>query len=245
MATRVTVRRYGRVAAVVVAAGEGRRMGTPGAKAFIPLKGVPILVHAIQPLEACGRIQSLYPVLPEQDLHSWHQKILQKFPLKKARPPVAGGLRRQDSVRLGLESIREDIDIVLIHDGARPFVDASMVERLLDKMEETQAAVLAVPAKETMKIVSPYGRVLETLAREAVWHIQTPQAFDYHIIVEAHRKAVVDGIMATDDSTLVERLGVSVTVVHGSYRNIKITTPEDLIIARALLENRRRSASES
>lgn len=239
MATRVAVQRNRRrVAALIVAAGEGRRMGTHRTKAFVPLKGVPILVYAIQPFEACSSIQSLYLVLRKQDLQSWHQEILEKFPFKKTKPPVAGGLRRQDSVRLGLESIREDIDIVLIHDGARPFVDASMLERLLDKMEEAQAAVVAVPAKETMKIVSSHSRVLETPAREVLWHIQTPQAFDYRIIVEAHHKAVEDGIVATDDSTLVERLGIPVTVVQGSYKNIKITTPEDLIIARALIENR-------
>ena len=226
-----------KVAAVIVAAGEGRRMGTSRAKAFIPLNGTPMLVYAIRPFEACSRIQSLHPVLRKEDIHSWHQKILEKFPFKKANSPVAGGSSRQDSVRLGLESIREDIDIVLIHDGVRPFVDARMLEQLLDTMEEAQAAVLAVPAKETMKVVSSGGRVLETPDREALWHIQTPQAFDHRIILEAHRKALADGIMATDDSTLVERLGIPVTVVQGSYRNIKITTSEDLIIARALLEH--------
>jgi 2-C-methyl-D-erythritol 4-phosphate cytidylyltransferase len=234
-----------RVAALIVAAGEGRRLGAPQTKAFIPLKGIPILAHTIQSFEASSRIQSLYLVLREKDLDSWHQKIFKKFPSKKTRQPVAGGLRRQDSVRLGLESIKEDIDIVLIHDGARPFIDTTIIERLLDTMEEAQAAVVAVPAKETIKIVSSAGHVLETPAREGLWQIQTPQAFDYRLILEAHRKAFADGFVTTDDSTLVERLGVPVTVVCGSYKNIKITTPEDLILAQALLEDRGRSSCES
>lgn len=227
-----------KVAALIVAAGEGRRMGSFHAKAFIPLEGVPILVHAIQPFEACRRIQSLYLVLREQDIRSWDGEILKRFPFKKTKPPVVGGSRRQDSVRLGLEAITEDIDTVLIHDGARPFVDESVLEKLLDTMEEAPAAVIAVPTKETLKIVSSHGHILETPARERLWHIQTPQAFDFHIIAEAHHKALADGVVATDDSTLVERLGVPVAVVEGSYRNIKITTPEDLIFARALLEDR-------
>lgn len=227
-----------RVAALIVAAGEGRRMEAPQTKAFIPLKGVPILAYTIEPFEACGRIQSIYPVLREQDIHSWQQRILDKFSFKKTKPPVVGGSRRQDSVRLGLEAIKQDIDIVLIHDGARPFIDTAILERLLETMEEFQAAVVAVPAKETIKVVSSKGRVLETPTREGLWCIQTPQAFDYGLIVDAHRQALTDGVVATDDSTLIERLDVPVAVVQGSYRNIKITTPEDLLIARALLENR-------
>jgi len=234
-----------RVAALVVAAGEGRRMGDHQQKAFLSLKGVPILVHAMQPFEACIRVQTLHLVLREQDLRSWHQEILGNFPFKKTNPPVPGGPTRQDSVRLGLESIGDDIDIVLIHDGDRPFADTPMLERLLDTMEEEQAAVVGVPAKETMKIVSSHGHVLETPARETLWRIQTPQAFDYAIIVQAHRKAVAEGVVAPDDSALVERLGIPVAVVQGSYRNIKITTPEDLLIAQAFFENPGRSSLES
>jgi 2-C-methyl-D-erythritol 4-phosphate cytidylyltransferase len=231
--------RHGRkVAALIVAAGEGHRIKAPRGKAFLPLNDVPILVYAIQPFEACRRIQSLYIVLRDQDIDSWHEEVLRSFPFKKTKPPVVGGARRQDSVRLGLEAIREDIDTVLIHDGARPFVDEAVIQRLLDIMEEAPAAVVAVPAKETIKVVSSKGHILETPARESLWHIQTPQAFDFHTIVEAHQSALNDGLAATDDSTLVERLGVQVMVVEGSYRNIKITTPEDLVLARALLENR-------
>jgi 2-C-methyl-D-erythritol 4-phosphate cytidylyltransferase len=116
-----------------------------------------------------------------------------------------------------------------------------MIESILRKMEEVQAAVMAVPAKDTLKIVSPQGQVVETLTRDALWHTQTPQAFDYPLIVEAHRKALAEGFLATDDSMLVERLGVPVMVVRGSHENIKITTPEDLAIARAILENRKQN----
>ena len=213
-------------------------MGTPHSKAFLRLNDTPILIHAIRPFEACDRIQCLYLVLREQDLHTWRSEILRKFPMKKTRPPVAGGSRRQDSVRLGLDAIEEEIDTVLIHDGVRPFVDSALIERLIDTMEEAPAAVVAVPTKETVKVVSPSSRVLETPMRDSLWQIQTPQAFDFQTIVEAHRKALSDGVEATDDSTLVERLGVRVTVVQGSYRHIKITTREDLVMARALLENR-------
>ena len=233
-----------KVAALIVAAGEGRRMKTPRAKPFIPLKGVPVLVYAIQPFEACDAIQSLYPVLRKQDIPLWRQEILQKFDFKKTRPPVTGGTRRQDSVRLGLESIREEIDIILIHDAARPFVDIPILEQLLKAMEKSKAAVLAVPAKETIKIVSSTGHTLETPARESLWHIQTPQAFEYPVILEAHRRALADAFTAPDDSTLVERLGIPVTVIQGSYKNIKITTGEDLIIARAMLEHQDQMSTE-
>ncbi|MBW2121035.1 MAG: 2-C-methyl-D-erythritol 4-phosphate cytidylyltransferase [Deltaproteobacteria bacterium] len=238
MAKGLDVKRRGRrVAALIVAAGEGCRMGTPRPKPFVLLKDVPILAYALHPFEICSRIQSLYPVLRQQDLPSWQGEILDRFPFRKTRQPVVGGPSRQDSVRLGLEAITEDIDTVLIHDGARPFVDGSLLDQLLDTMEGVQAAVLAVPARDTMKVVSPSGRVLETPDRKGLWHIQTPQAFDFSVILEAHQRAAADGIVATDDAALVERLGVPVTVVEGSYRNIKITTPEDLIMARALLEN--------
>ena len=227
--------------ALIVAAGEGRRMGVPQSNAFIPLEKTPLLALAARPFEDCDRIDSLYPVLRAQDFAAWDQEVLKRFPLRKAKPPVAGGLTRQDSVRLGLESIgegEEGVDVVLIHDGARPFVDILQVEQLLDTMEEAQGAVLGVPAKETIKVVSPEKRVLETPARGSLWHIQTPQAFDFQTILEAHRKASRDGVYATDDATLLEHLGVPVVIVQGSYRNIKITTKEDLVIARALLEDR-------
>jgi 2-C-methyl-D-erythritol 4-phosphate cytidylyltransferase len=240
MAARIALGMRKKAVALIVAAGEGHRMGIPRSKAFIPLEGIPILALAVRPFEDCDRIHSLYPVLREQDFLAWNQEILKRFPLRKAKPPVAGGLTRQDSVRLGLESIgeEEEIDVVLIHDGARPFLDISQVEQLLDTMEETQAAVLAVPAKETIKVVSPEKHVLETPARGSLWHIQTPQAFDFPTILEAHRKAFRGGVFATDDATLLEHMGVPVMIVQGSYRNIKITTREDLVMARALLEDR-------
>jgi 2-C-methyl-D-erythritol 4-phosphate cytidylyltransferase len=213
-------------------------MAAPRPKAFMPLNGIPILVHAMQPFESCDRIQSLYLVLRKEDIPSWHGEILEKFHFKKTKTPVVGGVQRQDSVRLGLAAMNEEIDIVLIHDGVRPFVEPSMVERLLDAMEHARAVVAAVPAKDTVKVVSAGGQVLETPARESLWHIQTPQAFEFRTIIEAHRMADSDGFVATDDSTLVERLDVPVKVLQGSYRNIKVTTPEDLVIARALLHNR-------
>jgi 2-C-methyl-D-erythritol 4-phosphate cytidylyltransferase len=230
---------YKKAAALIVAAGEGSRMGSVQGKVFLPLDGIPILVRAIRPFEACEQIESIHVVLREQDFPAWLQEVSRKFSFKKVRTPVAGGLRRQDSVRLGLESIREDFDIILIHDGARPLLDVSMLARVLSTMEGVQAAVMAVPAKDTLKSISPQGQVMETLTRDTLWHTQTPQAFDYHLIVEAHRRALEEGFLATDDSMLVERLGVPVVVVRGSYDNIKITTPEDLAIARAILESRR------
>ena len=185
-----------RVAALIVAAGEGRRMQGREPKAFIPLKGKPLLAHAIQPFEDCQRIESVYPVLRSEDFPSWQEKIIRRFPFKKTRNPLAGGLRRQDSVRLGLESIKESVDIILIHDGARPLVEPWMLERLIDTLEGGQA-----DGEPGLHWVS---------------------------------------VTATDDSMLVERLGVPVTVVKGSYKNIKVTTREDLITARALIEDRER-----
>jgi 2-C-methyl-D-erythritol 4-phosphate cytidylyltransferase len=203
------------------------------------LEGIPLVAYALRPFEACQRIQSIYPVLRNQDFTAWEQEILKPFRPRKARSPVAGGPTRQDSVRLGLESMekQDDIGVVLIHDGARPFLDTSHVEQLLDTMDDAQAAVLAVPVKDTIKIIAE-GHVLGTPTRGTLWHIQTPQAFDYPLILEAHRKAFTDGMVATDDATLAEHMGVPVMVVRGSYRNIKITTKEDLVMARALVKDR-------
>jgi 2-C-methyl-D-erythritol 4-phosphate cytidylyltransferase len=232
-----------RIAALIVAAGEGHRLGMSQPKAFVALGDEPILAHTLRPFEACRRIQSLHLVLREQDIESWHEEILVRYAFRKSKPPVAGGARRQDSVRLGLETVEEGTDVVLIHDGARPFVDGAMLDRLLDALEEVPAVVVAVPTKETVKVVSSGGLIVETPARDRLWTVQTPQAFEFHTILKAHRKALDEGITATDDSTLVERLGVPVRVVHGSYRNIKITTPEDLRVAQAFLEDRKTAES--
>lgn len=212
-------------------------MGGACPKAFLLLRDIPILVHAIRPFETCPQIRSVYIVLRQEDIRAWEDRVLKEYPFTKAKPPVVGGPTRQDSVRLGLEAIREDIDAVLIHDGVRPFVEVSLLDRLLRTLEGAPAAVPAVPAKETVKLVSSTGQVLETPRRDSVWNVQTPQAFDFSAIVEAHQRALTEGIVATDDAALIERMGLPVTVVQGSYRNIKVTTPDDLVIAQALLDH--------
>jgi 2-C-methyl-D-erythritol 4-phosphate cytidylyltransferase len=150
-----------------------------------------------------------------------------------------GGATRQESVRRGIEKLDSDCEIVVIHDAARPFVSASLIDRCVDKARQVGAVVVGVPVKDTIKVVSEEQWVQATPTRSTLWEIQTPQAFRKELIVEAHDRAVRQAIDATDDATLVEQMGKPVLVLRGETSNIKITTPEDILLAEALLRERR------
>jgi 2-C-methyl-D-erythritol 4-phosphate cytidylyltransferase len=151
----------------------------------------------------------------------------------------SGGPRRQDSVREGLKRVDEDCEIVIVHDAARPFVSPLLIDRCVAAARTEGAVVVGIPVRDTIKIVSSSRRVESTPPRDFLWEIQTPQAFRAEILREAHRSAERDGIEATDDAMLVERLGQSVTVLEGDRSNIKITTPEDLLLAEVLIREGR------
>jgi 2-C-methyl-D-erythritol 4-phosphate cytidylyltransferase len=186
-------------------------------------------------------IHSILLVVGPEDMDYCLEEIIEKYKYKKISQIVPGGKRRQDSVKNGIDFLSKDAEIVVIHDGVRPFVTKEMIEDSIRCAIRFQAVVLAMPVKETIKMVQPDGTVLKTLDRESLWQIQTPQTFQVNVIKEAYHKATENGFIGTDDASLVERIGVKVHILPGSYTNIKITTPEDLILANLFLKAPTRS----
>ncbi len=237
--------------AVIVSAGKGLRFmegkstkaGTtvvpspqPGKKQFHSLGGKPILVHALDRFETCPLIRSILLVVGQEDMDYCLKEIIERYRFQKISQIVPGGKRRQESVKNGIDALPKDTDVVAIHDGVRPFVTRAMIEDSLHAAAKVGAVVLAVPVKDTIKVSNPDRTVLKTLDRETLWQIQTPQTFRLNLIKEAYYRAAEDGFVGTDDASLVERLGMKVHILPGSYTNIKITTPEDLFLANLFLK---------
>jgi 2-C-methyl-D-erythritol 4-phosphate cytidylyltransferase len=174
-------------------------------------------------------------VVGEEDMDYCMKEIIEKYHYRKISQIVPGGKRRQDSVKNGIDALPKDTEVVLIHDGVRPFVTKAMIEESIHSAIRFGAVVVAMPVKETIKIAHPDGTVLKTLDRESLWQIQTPQTFQADLIKRAYHKATEDGFIGTDDASLVERLGVKVHILPGSYTNIKITTTDDLMLGHLFL----------
>ncbi|MCD6306798.1 MAG: 2-C-methyl-D-erythritol 4-phosphate cytidylyltransferase [Deltaproteobacteria bacterium] len=221
--------------AVVPAAGVGLRMKSSRAKQFLSLDRRPVLAVTLSVLQACRHIDEMVLVAASQDVAYCREHIVDEYGLYKVMAVVPGGARRQDSVRLGIEATQGRHDLVLIHDGVRPLIDQDLLSRVIEAAETQRAVIAALPAKETVKEVNAANEVARTLDRGRVWLVQTPQAFRYNEILKAHHLALAHGWEATDDAFLMEKLGVPVAVVEGSERNIKVTTPHDLELARFLL----------
>lgn len=225
------------VNAVIVAAGVGRRMGGDVHKPFVLLAGRPLIVHTLQRFAASQTVRKVIVVAAEEDLSRCQEVVRAEPELHSLECAFqAGGPRRQDSVMEGLGRLDADCEVVVIHDGARPLVSRGLIDRCVTAAFAKGAVVAGLPARNTMKFVSADRRVGETPPRASLWEIQTPQAFRVEIILEAHRRAAGKGEEVTDDATLVERLGKRVTVVDGERTNIKVTFPEDLLLAEALLK---------
>lgn len=222
--------------AVIPAAGFGIRMKSKRAKQFLSLDGRPILAVTLLHFQECNEVDRIVLVAPSGHVDYCREHIVEEFGLTKVETIVPGGERRQDSVRLGIQATEGKFDRVLIHDGVRPVIEAALLKRVLDAARTHRAVIAALPAKETVKEVDDRGEVVRTYDRRRVWMVQTPQVFRYQDILKAHTLALAEGWEeATDDALLVERLGVSVTIVEGSEKNIKVTTPYDLELARFLL----------
>ncbi len=215
--------------AVIVAAGESQRMGGVD-KVLALLGGKPILVRVIDAFQKCSAIDQVVVVLSKQNLEAGKRLIAEQG-WSKAITVCPGGRWRQDSVLAGLGKLKK-CDWVVIHDGARPLVTVDLIERGLEAAKETGSAVAALPVADTIKVAGAEKFVEYTPSRYKLWAVQTPQVFSFDIITEAYR-GVKDEV--TDDATLVERLGHKVKLYRGSYDNIKVTTPDDLILAEALL----------
>jgi 2-C-methyl-D-erythritol 4-phosphate cytidylyltransferase len=207
-------------------------------KQFMLLSGKPLVTWCLATLEACPSVQQIVLTVSPGDEHYCRTAVVDALGLRTPVEIVTGGDRRQDSVRNGLAAVWPDIDLVLIHDAARPLLTTAMADKALGAMAGRQAATMAVPVKDTVSLAGETGAIEQTLDRERLYLIQTPQIFERALIGQAHRKAQAEGFAGTDDASLVQRMGKPVWLLPGSYENIKITTPEDLVIAEAILRSR-------
>ena len=224
-----------RTLAIILAGGTGKRMGTSTNKQFLLLDNRPIIVRTLQIFEECRQVDGIYLVVNHKDLALIQEEILEPYKFHKIMKLVIGGRLRQDSVKNGLEAIEPPCDIVIIHDGARPFVSPAFIEKGIFLMEMYDAIIPALPVKDTIKVVSKEGFVTKTLERDLLWAVQTPQTFKYETILKAYREGMAKKLYGYDDATFLEHMGKRVKVIEGSPYNIKITTPEDLHIARGML----------
>lgn len=222
--------------AIVTAAGQGTRIGGERAKQFLELAGVPIIIHTLRRFEECNDIQEIIVTLPATDTASFLE-LANKYGLRKVSRVVQGGATRAESVWNGLKAIRSaTAGIIAIHDGVRPFVTSDEISRTIEKAKETGAALLAASVTDTIKEVEN-EIVVRTHERAKLWRALTPQCFHYEILRKAFENALDKELNATDDSAMVEAIGVSVSIVEGSTRNIKITHKEDLAVAEILLKD--------
>ena len=219
---------------VIVSAGRGSRMKTDVNKQFLKIGDKEVIAHTIDEFYNNKNIGEIIIVVREDEKEFFQENIINKYGYKNIKIAF-GGKERQDSVYNGLKQVDEKCKIVLIHDGARPLVTNEIIEKSIECVKECNSAIVGVPVKETIKIVNEDNEVCDTPNRSTLWSIQTPQVFDYALIIKAHEKAKYDKYYGTDDSMLMEYLGYNVKVVEGSYNNIKITTPEDLKIAEEIL----------
>ncbi|GIN42171.1 2-C-methyl-D-erythritol 4-phosphate cytidylyltransferase [Heyndrickxia oleronia] len=218
---------------IIPAAGQGKRMGAGKNKLFLQLQNQPIILHTINVFLHDKDCKGIILVVQPDD-EAEFEGMLDTLPLKEKITIVYGGSERQYSVYNGLLAA-QNAEIVLVHDGARPFIHLEMVHQLVASAYEAGAAIAAVPVKDTIKKVNN-NQVTETIERKSLWQVQTPQAFRFDLLFQAHQQAKQDHYLGTDESSLVERINYPVHIVTGSYDNIKLTTPEDLYFAEAILK---------
>jgi 2-C-methyl-D-erythritol 4-phosphate cytidylyltransferase len=230
------------VAAVIAAAGIGLRMGGQIAKPFLLLGGKPILAHTIKVFETVPEVREVVVVVHPEELDYCQDKVISPFGFKKVLRLVPGGKERQDSVYHALKLLQkeDDLEIILVHDGVRPFITPEQIVQVIDGARRHGGAVMGWPAQDTLKRVDPQGKVIQTLERRDIWQVQTPQAFQAGLLWRAFVDAYSRNFYGTDEASLVEHLNLSVVVVPGSPFNLKITTPEDLHMAELLLPAFRR-----
>ncbi len=227
-----------KVTVLIPAAGMGRRMGKAVAKQFLPLGDKPMLAHTLLAFQRAAEIDEIIPILSKEDMESCLRDIIEQYHVTKVKTLVVGGKERQDSVMNGLKKLDKDASVVLVHDGVRPFVTAEMIRESVEFAKKGECVVVGVPLKDTIKEVDDKGLVRHTLERSKLWAIQTPQAFPFKALKRAYEESYQHRISGTDDAMLVERAGGKVRVIMGSYENIKITTPGDLVLAEEILKRR-------
>ncbi|MCK5231217.1 MAG: 2-C-methyl-D-erythritol 4-phosphate cytidylyltransferase [Desulfobulbaceae bacterium] len=222
------------IAAIIPAGGIGRRMGLPVPKQFIELSGIPILVRTIRVLNQVESIREIVLAVPDDHIHQ-SREMVERFGFDQVVRVVPGGATRQDSVLSGLESLSSDIELVVVHDGVRPFVKSDLIAACIEVAERDGAAIAAIPVKDTLKAVSKGNKIDETVSRIGLWQAQTPQVARVSLLRAAFAAVKRDGFIGTDEASLLEHIGCTVTIVEGARENIKITHPDDLSVAEALL----------
>ena len=222
---------------VIVSAGRGSRMKADINKQFLKLQNKEVIAHTIDKFYNNENIGEIIVVVREDEAEIFKINIIEKYGYKNIKIAF-GGSERQDSVYNGLKMVDENCKIVLIHDGARPFVNNETIDSAIESAKENKCVIVGVPVKDTIKVIDENNNVCDTPDRSTLWSIQTPQVFDYSLIMKAHEKAREDNYYGTDDSMLMEYFGQKVKVVEGSYNNIKITTTEDLKIGEEILRDK-------
>lgn len=229
-----------RTAAIVLAAGQGRRMNSSVQKQYLLLEGKPVLFYALDVFEKSA-VDEIILVTGKDELSFCRGEIVEKYGFQKVSAIVEGGRERSHSVYEGLKRLSAGTDYVLIHDGARPLVSQRIIADTLSAVRKYKACVAGMPVKDTIKIADEEQFAKHTPERSSLWAVQTPQAFSYDIVWEAYSRWIEQEIPVTDDAMVVETfLGQSVKLIAGAYENIKITTPEDLLIAEILLKKQGR-----
>ncbi len=207
-------------------------------KQFLPIEGKPVLYYTLSVFESSPFINEIVVVLSREDRKLAEERIFSRFSFKKISSLVDGGSERKDSVYNGLKAVQQDTDFVIIHDGCRPFVTDGMIEDSLSAAKETGGAIVAVPLRDTLK-KEKQGYIEKTVSREGLWQAQTPQTFRYQLLLQAYQSALKNKLSVTDDAMLLEQMGLPVSMVPGSLFNIKITLPEDLVLAEMILKHRK------
>jgi 2-C-methyl-D-erythritol 4-phosphate cytidylyltransferase len=222
---------------VIVAAGSGSRMNMGINKQFIKLNNKEIIAYTIEKFYKHYNIQDIVVVIKKEELEFFNKEIIEKYKFENIKIAF-GGNERQDSVYNGLKSLDSTCNIVLIHDGARPFVSEETINKSIQEAKNYNAIVVGVPVKDTIKVINDNNDIVDTPDRSKLWAVQTPQTFDYSILLKSYEDAFKHDFYGTDDAMLVERIGYKVKMIEGSYNNIKITTQEDLNIGVQILKSK-------
>ena len=227
-----------KVGAIIPAAGRGKRIGASVPKQFLEIQGKPLLHHTLTVFASCKLIDYVVLVMPQADVDEMGEDWLNKYDI--VREVVVGGEQRQDSVYNGFNSLEEGTDIVVVHDGVRPFTTPQMITATVEAAQQHGAAITAIPVSDTVKQAAD-GFVKQTVSRDGLWRVQTPQAFQCRLLQQAFKKAKKDSYYGTDEGSLIEYLGERVRIVPGSELNIKITRKEDLVLGESLLSRIRQT----
>lgn len=223
-----------KVLGIIVSAGKGRRFGGRIPKQFYKVGGVPVIGRTLATFDKASSVNEVCLVI-NPEYADPVKRIIKKYGIKKVSRIVEGGRERQYSVYNGLKASGEGWDIVVVHDGVRPLLTVKLLDRVISSAVRFGAAIPAVPPVDTLKVKTTHGYVKMTLDRSSIVAVQTPQAFRYDLLLSAHEKARNDGYLGTDDADLVERMGAKVRLVEGDYKNLKITTRYDILVAEAIL----------